>query len=105
MTKTKLKKGDTVLVIAGTAKGKQGKIIQVDVKKSRALVEGVNLVTKSEKPNAKNTNGGIVKKEGSIHLSNLMFVEGGKPVKLGAKLNEKDQKKERISRKSKEAVK
>jgi large subunit ribosomal protein L24 len=105
MSKIKLKKGDTVKVISGEARGQQGKIISIDIKSSRALVEGVNLVSKSEKPNAKNTNGGIVKKEGSIHISNLMFVEGGKTIRLGRRMNEKTGKLERISRKSKEAVK
>ncbi|HQQ94412.1 MAG TPA: 50S ribosomal protein L24 [Bacteroidia bacterium] len=105
MSKLKLKKGDTVKVISGEARGQQGKIISIDVNKLRAIVEGVNLVSKSEKPNAKNTNGGIVKKEGPIHLSNLMFVEGGKTVRIGRKLNEKTQRNERVSNKSKEAVK
>lgn len=105
MSKIKLKKGDTVKVISGEARGQQGKIVSVDPQKMRATVEGVNMVSKSEKPNAKNTNGGIVKKEGSIHISNLMFVEGGKTVRLGRKSNEKTQKNERISKKSKEAVK
>jgi large subunit ribosomal protein L24 len=71
----------------------------------RAIVEGVNMISKSEKPSAKNTNGGITKKEGSIHISNLMFVEGGKGVRIGRKLNEKSGKLERISSKTKEAVK
>jgi large subunit ribosomal protein L24 len=105
MSKIKLKKGDTVKVISGEARGQQGKIVTIDLKTSRAIVEGVNMISKSEKPNAKNTNGGIVKKEGSIHISNLMFVEGGKGVRLGRKLNEKTQKLERISKKTKEAVK
>lgn len=105
MSKIKLKKGDTVKVISGESRGQQGKIVTIDPKKMRAVVEGVNMISKSEKPNAKNTNGGIVKKEGSIHISNLMFVEGGKTVRLGRKLNEKSQKIERISSKSKEAVK
>lgn len=105
MSKIKLKKGDTVKVISGEARGQQGKIISVDLNKMRAVVEGVNLISKSEKPNAKNTNGGITKKEGSIHISNLMFVEGGKTVRLGRKLNEKTQKLERVSSKTKEAVK
>jgi|SRR3954469_15465810 large subunit ribosomal protein L24 len=105
MSKLKLKKGDTVKVISGEARGQQGKIVTIDVKKMRAIVEGVNMISKSEKPNAKNTNGGIVKKEGSIHISNLMFVEGGKGVRVGRKLNEKSGKLERISKKSKEAVK
>jgi len=105
MSKIKLKKGDTVKVISGEARGQQGKIITIDPKKTRAIVEGINMISKSEKPSASNTNGGIVKKEGSIHISNLMFVEGGKTIRLGRKLNEKTQKIERISSKTKEAVK
>jgi large subunit ribosomal protein L24 len=105
MSKLKLKKGDTVKVISGESRGQQGKIVTIDLKKSRAIVEGVNMISKSEKPSAKNTNGGITKKEGSIHISNLMFVEGGKGVRIGRKLNEKTGKLERISRKTKEAVK
>jgi large subunit ribosomal protein L24 len=92
-------------VISGEARGQQGKIVTIDLKKSRAIVEGVNMISKSEKPSAKNTNGGITKKEGSIHISNLMYVEGGKGVRIGRKLNEKSGKLERISRKTKEAVK
>ncbi|MCC6369417.1 MAG: 50S ribosomal protein L24 [Bacteroidia bacterium] len=105
MSKIKLKKGDTVKVISGESRGQQGKIVTIDVQKSRAIVEGVNLVSKSEKPSAKNTNGGIVKKEAPIHISNLMFVEGGKTVRIGKKLDEKSGKLTRISRKTKEAVK
>lgn len=105
MSKIKLKKGDTVKVISGEARGQQGKIITIDAKKMRAIVEGVNLISKSEKPNAKNTNGGIVKKEGSIHISNLMYLEAGKTIRIGRKINEKTQKLERISSKTKEAVK
>lgn len=105
MSKIKLKKGDTVKVISGESRGKQGKIVTIDPKKMRAIVEGVNMVSKSEKPNAKNTNGGIVKKEGSIHISNLMFLEGGKTVRIGRKLNETTQKIERISSKTKESIK
>ncbi len=105
MSKLKLKKGDTVKVISGESRGQQGKIISIDVKKLRAIVEGVNLISKSEKPNAKNTNGGIVKKEGAIHLSNLMYVEGGKTVRIGRKIDEKTQKIERISSKTKEVLK
>jgi len=105
MSKIKLKKGDTVKVISGESRGQQGKIVTIDAKKMRAIVEGVNMISKSEKPNAKNTNGGITKKEGSIHISNLMFLEGGKTVRIGRKLNEKTQKLERISSKTKEAVK
>lgn len=105
MAKIKLKKGDLVKVISGEARGSQGKIVSIDTKNLRAVVEGVNMISKSEKPSAKNTNGGITKKEGSIHISNLMFVEGGKTVRLGKKTDEKSGKTTRISRKSKEAVK
>ena len=105
MSKIKLKKGDTVKVISGNSRGTTGKIVSIDIKSQRAVVEGVNMISKSEKPSAKNTNGGIVKKEGSIHISNLMFLEGGKTVRLGRKLNEKTQKLERISSKTKEAIK
>lgn len=105
MGKLILKKGDTVKVISGEARGQEGKIISIDTKKSRAIVEGVNLISKSEKPNAKNTNGGITKKEGSIHISNLMLVEGGKTVRLGRRTDEKTGKTVRYSKKTKEALK
>ncbi|NBQ47262.1 MAG: 50S ribosomal protein L24 [Sphingobacteriia bacterium] len=105
MSKLKLKKGDTVKVISGEARGQQGKIVTIDVKKMRVIVEGVNMISKSEKPNAKNTNGGITKKEGSIHISNLMLLEGGKTVRVGRIINEKTQKIERISKKTKEVLK
>ena len=105
MSKFKIKKGDTVKVISGEARGQQGKVISIDMKKSRALVEGVNLISKSEKPSAKNTNGGIVKKEGSIHISNLMVVEAGKSVRVGRRTNEKTGKLERFSKKTKEVIK
>ncbi len=105
MAKVILKKGDVVRVISGEARGQEGKIIFIDTKKQRAVVEGVNMISKSEKPNAKNTNGGIVKKEGSIHISNLMYVENGKTVRLGRRINEKTNKSERYSKKTKEVVK
>lgn len=105
MSKLKLKKGDTVKVISGEARGQQGKIVTIDVKKMRVIVEGVNMISKSEKPNAKNTNGGITKKEGSIHISNIMLLEGGKTVRVGRVINEKTQKIERISKKTKEVLK
>ena len=71
MSKLHIKKGDTVYVNAGEDKGKTGRVLKVLVKKNRAIVEGVNMVSKSTKPNAKNPQGGIVKQEASIHLSNL----------------------------------
>ena len=105
MSKLKLKKGDTVKVISGEARGQEGKIIFIDKKKSRVIVEGVNMISKHTKPNAKSPNGGITKQEGSIHISNLMFVEGGKTVRLGRQMDEKSKKIVRISKKSKEVIK
>ena len=105
MSKLKLKKGDTVRVISGESKGQEGKIILIDSKKLRAIVEGVNMISKHTKPNAKSPNGGISKQEGSIHLSNLMFVEGGKTVRIGRRINETNQQMERFSKKTKEAIK
>jgi large subunit ribosomal protein L24 len=105
MSKLKLKKGDTVRVISGESRGQEGKIIFIDTKKSRVIVEGVNMISKHSKPNAKSPNGGITKQEGSIHISNLMFVEGGKTVRLGRQVDEKTNKIVRISKKSKEVIK
>lgn len=88
MTKIKIKKGDIVSVIAGESKGKQGRVLDVIRETSRALVEGVNIVSKHSKPNAKNTQGGIVKKESPVHVSNLMLVDpkNGKPTRVGRKV-------------------
>lgn len=105
MSKLKLKKGDTVKVISGESRGQEGKITSIDMTKNRAIVEGVNMISKHSKPNAKNPNGGIVKEEGTIHISNLMLVEGGKTVRVGRRVNEKTNKLERYSKKSKEAIK
>ncbi len=105
--KLKIKKGDTVKVVAGDAKGQEGKILSVDRKKNRALVEGVNLLSKHTKPNAKSPQGGIVKKEGSIHVSNLMVVDpsSGKPTRVGRKLDEQTNKLVRYSKSSGEVIK
>ncbi|MFT3752781.1 MAG: 50S ribosomal protein L24 [Paludibacter sp.] len=99
MSKLHIKKGDTVYVNTGVDKGKTGRVLEVLVKEQRAIVEGVNMVSKSTKPNAKSPQGGIIKKEASIHISNLNPVEGGKPVRVGRKLNEEG-KLVRISKKS-----
>ncbi|HPF64684.1 50S ribosomal protein L24 [Lentimicrobium sp.] len=105
-TKLSIKKGDTVMVIAGDSKGKQGKVLEVDVEKMQAIVEGVNLISKHTKPNAKNAQGGIVKKEAGIHVSNLMVVDGtGKPTRVGRKLDTKTNKSVRYSKKSGEVIK
>jgi large subunit ribosomal protein L24 len=87
MSKLHIKKGDTVYVNTGVDKGKTGRVLEVLVKDKRAIVEGVNLVSKSTKPNAKSPQGGIIKKEATIHISNLNPVENGKPVRVGRKLN------------------
>ena len=79
-SKIHIKKGDNIAVITGDSKGKQGRVLSIDVEKERALVEGVNLISKHTKPNAKSPQGGIVKKEAPIHVSNLMLVDAsGKP--------------------------
>lgn len=101
-----IKKGDTVVVIAGESKGQKGKVLSMQVEKQRAIVEGVNLVSKHTKPNAKNTQGGIVKQEAPIHISNLMLVEPstGIPTRVGRKENAEG-KLVRYSKKSGEEIK
>ena len=99
MSKLHIKKGDTVYVNTGVDKGKTGRVLEVLVKEQRAIVEGINLVSKSTKPNAKSPQGGIIKQEAAIHISNLNPAEGGKPVRVGRKLNEAG-KLVRISKKS-----
>jgi len=83
--KLHVKKGDTVKVIAGDNKGTTGRIIEVFPDESRAIVEGVNMVSRHTKPNAQHPQGAIVKKEAPIHVSNLMLVVGGKPTRIGRK--------------------
>jgi len=99
MSKLHIKKGDTVYVNTGVDKGKTGRVLEVLVKEQRAIVEGINMVSKSTKPNAKSPQGGIIKQEAAIHISNLNPVEGGKPVRVGRKLNAEG-KLVRISKKS-----
>ncbi|WP_443936509.1 50S ribosomal protein L24 [Pedobacter sp. MW01-1-1] len=88
-SKLKIRKGDLVKIIAGDSKGQQGKVLEVQKDKNRAIVEGVNLVSKHTKPNAANPNGGIIKKEAALHISNLMLVDpkSGKTTRVGRKLN------------------
>lgn len=104
--KLHIKKGDTVLVIAGDSKGQQGKVLSVQVEKERAIVEGVNMVSKHTKPNAKSPQGGIVKQEASIHISNLQVVDpkSGKPTRTGRKEDAKG-KLVRYAKKSGEEIK
>ena len=104
--KLHIKKGDTVCVIAGDNKGQQGKVLKVEVAKQRAIVEGVNLVKKATKPNAKNPQGGIVEQEAAIHISNLQVLDpkSGKPTRVGRKANAEG-KLVRFAKKSGEAIK
>ena len=105
MSKLHLKKGDNVLVISGTQKGKKGTVLSVDVEKQRAIVEGVNLVSKHARPSTENPKGGIVKKEASVHISNLMVCDkNGKPGRIGRKLDEEG-KSIRYSKKTGEEIK
>jgi large subunit ribosomal protein L24 len=106
IAKLKLKKGDLVQVIAGDSKGTQGKITEVITDKNRAIVEGANMVSKHTKPNAANPNGGIIKQEAAIHVSNLALVDAktGKPTRVGRKLNDAG-KLVRVSKKSGEEIK
>jgi len=103
--KIHIKKGDIVKVIAGNDKGKQGKVLKVDIDAYRALVEGVNIVSKATKANAKNPHGGIVKKEAAVHISNLMIVDSkGNATKIGRRIGEKG-KLVRYSKKTGEEIK
>ena len=104
--KLNIRKGDTVMVIAGDSRGQQGKVLRVDTDKVKAIVEGVNLVSKHTKPNAKSPQGGIVKKEAPVHLSNLKIVDNsGKPTRVGRRLDPKTEKLVRYSKKSGEVIK
>ena len=101
-----IKKGDLVQVNAGEDRGKQGKVLEMIPDKQRAIVEGINLVSKHTKPNAKNPQGGIIKKEAPIHISNLNVVDPStnKPTRVGRKLNDKG-KLVRYAKKSGEILK
>ena len=102
MIKIKLKTGDTVRVTTGEDKGKEGKIVKVLKDKNKAIVEGVNMVSKHTKPSAQNPQGGISKFEAPIHISNIMLVANGNTTKVGYKIE--GDKKVRISKKSKEII-
>ena len=105
MAKLHIKKGDTVYVNAGDDKGKTGRVLEVQVKKNRAIVEGINIVSKSTKPTAKYPQGGIVKLEAPVHISNLNVVDPktGKPTRIGRRRNEAG-KLVRYAKKSGEAI-
>lgn len=102
--KLKIKTGDTVKVIAGDHKGTEGKVLQVDREKNKAIVEGVNTVSKHEKPSAQNPQGGIVKKEAPIHISNLSLIDpkSGETTRVGYEV--RDGKKVRLAKKSNEVI-
>ena len=104
--KLHIKKGDSVTIITGESKGQKGRVLEVDREKSKAIVEGVNLVSKHTKPNTNAPQGGIIKKEAPVHVSNLMLVDptSGKPARIGKRLNEKG-KLVRYSKKSGEEIK
>ena len=106
MSKLHIKKGDTVYVNTGVDKGKTGRVLEVLVKEQRAIVEGINMVSKHTKPNAKAPQGGIIKKEAPVHISNLMVIDpaSGKPTRVGRKLNDKN-KLVRYAKKSGEEIK
>ena len=87
MSALKIKKGDTVKVIAGKDKDKEGKVIAVNVKNNTVLVEGVNMVTKHSKPSMANQQGGIITKEAPIHVSNVMYLHKGKATRVGYKMD------------------
>ncbi len=102
--KLKIKTGDTVRIIAGDHKGIEGKVMTVDREKNKAIVEGANMVSKHQKPSAQNPQGGIVKKEAAIHISNLALIDSksGETTRVGYEM--RDGKKVRFSKKSNEVI-
>ena len=107
MAKIKIKKNDTVIVTTGNSKGVKGKVIKVYPTENRAMVEGANLVSKHTKPNAASPQGGIVKQEAKIHISNLVLIDpkSGEATKVGRKVDEKTGKIVRYSKNSGEVIK
>ena len=105
VAKFHVRKGDTAIVI-GNDKGQKGKVLEVLRAKNRAIIEGVNMITKHVKPSANNTEGGIEKTEAPIHISNIMVVDpsSGEPTKVGRKLNDQG-KLQRFSKKTGELIK
>ena len=102
MATMKIKKGDMVKVIAGKDKDKEGKVVSVDAKNSKVLVEGVNMITKHAKPSAANANGGIIQKEAPIDISNVMLVHNGKATRVG--FTTVDGKKVRVAKATGEVI-
>ena len=102
MASLKIKKGDTVKVITGKDKDKEGKVLAVNMKKNSVLVEGVNMVTKHQKPSAANAQGGIITKEAPINISNVMYLHKGKPTSIGFKIE--NGKKVRVAKSTGETI-
>ena len=102
MSTSKIKKGDTVKVIAGKSKDKEGKVLSVDTKNGKVVVEGANMVTKHTKPSASNPNGGIIQQEAPMDISNVMYVHKGKATRVGFKVE--DGKKVRIAKSTGEVI-
>jgi large subunit ribosomal protein L24 len=100
MVKIKIRKSDTVIVTTGNSKGVKGKVIKVFPKENKAMVEGANLISKHTKPNAANPQGGIIKQEAKIHISNLMLIDpkSGEPTNVGRKCDEKTGKLVRVAK-------
>ena len=107
MEKIRIRKNDMVIATTGNSKGIKGKVIKIFPKSNRAMVEGVNLISKHTKPNASNPQGGIIKKEATIHISNLMLIDprSGNPTKIGRKIDKKTGKLVRFAKKSGEVIK
>ncbi len=100
--KIKIKKGDTVKVISGDDKGKEGRVLAIMASDNKAIVEGVRIVSRHTKPNAENTEGGIIKKEAPINISNLMLVVGGETTRVGRRIE--DGKIKRIAKKTNDII-
>ena len=102
----KIKKGDTVRVIAGKDKDKEGKVLRVEPKTGRVVVEGVNIVTKHMKPSAQNQQGGIVTREAPLHASNVMYLHNGKPTRIGFQITQENGKtvKKRVAKSTGEVI-
>lgn len=105
MEKIRIKKGDMVQVLSGVDRGKQGRVLSVERKKMRAIVEGVHIITKATKPNAQHPQGGLIKKEAPIHISNIALIDpkSGKPTRI--RMEMRDGKKVRVAVKSNEVIK
>ena len=106
MSMLKIKKGDTVKVIAGKDKDKEGKVLAVDPKKGTVVVEGINMITKHTKPNAQNQNGGIINREAPLDISNVMYLHNGKATRIGFTVVEEKGKsvKKRVAKSTGEVI-